>query len=115
MPADPPPLVTHWERTLGEIMDKTTRFPRTLRYTLSARIDLLGIHVLERLSEARFAPPGRCHELLREVDASLLRLRVLLRLAESRQCLDPRGYEHLIRHVDQAGRMVGGGLRGRAP
>jgi len=102
------PLFVLWERVLGDLLDRTQRFPRSVRFTFSTRIDNLALDVLERLVEARWSPPRHKAELLREVDGALARLRVLLRLACERRYLDRRGYEHVSRALDEAGRMAGG-------
>ncbi len=102
------PLFVHWERVVGDLLDRTLKFPKAVRFTFSTRIDGLALDVLERLAVARYAPLPRKQETLEEVDGLLVRLRVLLRLSAERQYLDRRGYEHVMRSVDEAGRMLGG-------
>ena len=112
------PLQLHWERTLGDLLDRTRQFPKAVRFTFSTRIDNLALDVIERLAEARYADLDAKRRLLAETDAALARLRVLLRLACDRSYLDRRGFEHVMRSVDEAGRMLGGWRRevaGRAP
>ena len=46
-------LLTAWEAALGALMERTARFPRSVRFTLGARVDNVAIDVLERLIEAR--------------------------------------------------------------
>ncbi len=102
------PLFVHWERTVGDLLDRTMRFPKAVRFTFSGRIDGLALDVLERLATARYEAPTAKRVTLAEVDALLVRLRVLLRLSAERHYLDRRGFEHVMRAVDEAGRMVGG-------
>jgi len=103
-----PHLIVHWERTLGDLLDRTQKFPKAVRFTFSTRIDNHGLDVLEALVLARYARGPRKRELLDEIDGRLARLRVLLRLAHDRRYLSRRGFEHVIRAVDEAGRMLGG-------
>ena len=108
MADDALPLLLHWERTLGDLLDRTRQFPKAVRFTFSTRIDNLVLDVVERLAEARYASGERKRGLLSEADAALVRLRVLLRLSCDRGYLDRRGFEHVMRGVDEAGRMLGG-------
>ena len=110
MPAEVPVLFTHWEATLDDLLDRTLKFPRAVRFTFSTRIDNLALDVHERIVEARYAPAGVKREALRHADLSLAKLRVLLRLAHKRRYLDHRGYQHVAERLDEAGRMLGGWL-----
>jgi len=108
------PLFILWERTLDDILDRTIKFPRFVRFTFSTRIDNLGLDVMERVVDARFASGGRKNALLAEIDRLLARLRILLRLCHARNYLDSGGYEHVMRNLDEAGRMVGGWRKERS-
>ena len=111
MPPEDLPLLVHWERTLGDLLDRTQKFPKSVRFTFTTRIDNLALDVMERLVEARYAQAGRKKALLREADSALTRLRVLLRLCRDRRYLDRGGFEHVVRNLDEAGRMLGGWTR----
>lgn len=108
---DPPALLGVWERVLGDLLDRSGRFPKTVRFTFAARIDNLALDVLEDLVEARYAGGAIKHDALRRADRRLAQLRVIVRLAHTRRYLDHRGYEHVSRGMDEAGRMLGGWLR----
>jgi hypothetical protein len=115
MTTDDLPLIVHWERTLGDLLDRTQKFPRSVRFTFSNRIDNLALDVMERLVEARYASGRRKTELLREADSAMTRLRILLRLCRDRRHLDRGGFEHVVRNLDEAGRMLGGWLKDQNP
>lgn len=102
------PVFVAWERFVSELLDRTARFPKSVRFTLTSRIDNAAIDVLEGLAVARFSGVGEKAEHLARIDTTLTRLRVLLRLAHTQRHLDPGGYEHLLRQIDEAGRMLGG-------
>lgn len=106
-----PVLLVHWEETVGLVLDKTSRFPKSARFTFASRIDALVLDVLETLVRARWAARGDKAALLAEADGHLAVLRVLLRLAHERRLLARPGFEHLVRHIDEAGRMLGGWRR----
>jgi len=108
MSPDAPVILVLWERVLGELLDRTQRFPKSARFTFSSRIDNIGLDLLEHLVQARWASPPRKAQHLREADLCLARLRVLLRLSHQRRFLDTRGYEHLARELDGVGRQLGG-------
>jgi hypothetical protein len=108
MGADPLPLFVLWEKVVGELLDRTLKFPKSVRFTFSGRIDNLALDVLEKVVEARYASGADKRAALAMVDLRLTQLRVLLRLCHDRRYLDRRGYEHVMRQIDEAGRMVGG-------
>ncbi|MEB3203340.1 MAG: diversity-generating retroelement protein Avd [Candidatus Sericytochromatia bacterium] len=111
---DEPVLVARWQQIVGDLLDRTARFPKVVRFTFAARIDNLALDILEELVEARFASGAGKQGALRRADGRLARLRVLLRLAHDRRYLDHRGYEHVSRGIDEAGRMLGGWRKDRA-
>jgi len=106
-----PVLIGHWENVVGDILDRTARFPKFVRFTFSARIENLALDVLEELVTARFASGPSKQAALRSADSCLARLRVLIRLAHQRAYLDHRGYEFVARGLDETGRMLGGWRR----
>lgn len=108
---DEPALLVQWERTLGDLLDRTQRFPKVVRFTFSSRIDGLALDILDALVRARWAARRDKAPLLARADADLAVLRVLLRLSFERRYLDRGGLEHVARHLDEAGRMLGGWRR----
>jgi len=106
-----PALLGRWEQVVDDLLDRTARFPKVVRFTFAARMENLALDVLEEIVEARYAGRGGKAEALRRADARLARLRVLVRLAHGRRYLDPKGYEHVARGMDEAGRMLGGWRR----
>lgn len=109
-----PVAIVRWEQVLDDLLDRTQRFPKSVRFTFSTRIDNHGLDILEELVEARFASGVALADALSTVDRRLTRLRLLLRLAHKRRLLDTGGFEHVMRGVDEVGRMVGGWRRSAA-
>lgn len=108
MPTPHLPLLVFWEGVALDLLERTAKMPKSVRFTFCTRIDNLALDVLERLAEAQYAALDRRRKLVRRVDARLARLRALLRLAERRALLSHGAYEHVMRGVDEAGRMLGG-------
>jgi hypothetical protein len=103
-----PVLLVAWERLVGELLDRTARFPKVVRFTFASRLDGLALDVLDRLARARFASVAERRRLLAEADGDLAVIRVLLRLSHDRRYLDRGGLELLARGLDESGRMLGG-------
>lgn len=104
-----PVLFIHWEKFLGWLLDHTEKFPKRLRFTLTNRIDNLGLDIFEAIVEARFT--RQRIPILERINLALEKLRLLLRLARDRRILDLGSFEYACREIDVAGRMVGGWLR----
>ena len=105
------PLFVHWEKTLRDILSRTEKFPKRVRFTFSSRIDNLALDVLENLVEARYTKDKLA--VLSRANLSFEKLRVLFRISHDERYLDPKGFEHVVRNIDEAGRMVGGWIRSR--
>ncbi|MBN1654523.1 MAG: four helix bundle protein [Deltaproteobacteria bacterium] len=105
------PLFVLWEKVLGDLLDRTQKFPKNVRFTFSSRIDNLALDTLDRIVQACYASGGKKRMLLKEIDMLLVRLRILTRVCFERRFLDRRGYEQLARNLDEAGKMVGGWRR----
>lgn len=101
-----PALFAHWEQFVGWLLDRTAKFPKNLRHTLTGRIDNLALDVFERLVEARYTRARL--PLLARVNLDLEKLRLLLRLAHDRRVLDTHAFEHAMVAIESAGRQVGG-------
>ena len=102
-------LAVGWERFVGDLLDRTSKFPKALRYVLGQRLDEAALDVAEQLVEAQYTRGERRARSLREINLRLSRIRLLVRLAHARRCLDPRAYEHCSREIDAFGRGIGGG------
>lgn len=109
-----PVLIGHWEKIVGDLLDRTARFPKVVRFTFAARIENRALDVLEELVAARYARGPEKQAALRRADACLARLRILVRLAHQRTYFDHRAYEFVARGMDEAGRMLGGWRRSEA-
>ena len=102
-------LFAQWETTLRDLLARTEKFPKRHRFTFTTRIDNLALDVLDELVKARYSNEKSAH--LNAVNLLLESLRVLLRICHAEGFLVHRGFEHMIRRIDEAGRMTGGWIR----
>ena len=101
-----PALFTLWYDFTKWLLGKTEKFPRSIRYSLSNRIDNLALDIMGWISEARYSRDKR--QALKKIDIGMEKLRVLLRICHDLAHLDHKGYEYAARQINEAGKMVGG-------
>ena len=112
MPADELSLFALWETFLRDLLARTQKFPKRVRFTLSSRLENLALDVVERLVEARYS--RQKFGALQAVSIDIEKLRVLARICHDEGHLDHHGFEHVARSLDEAGRMGGGWLKQQA-
>ena len=110
-----PELFVHWFNFTNWLFDRTARFPKNIRHTLTNRIEDLTLEILVNIVKARYDRENR-KSILSMINLDLEKMRVLLRLCHSRCYLSNSQFEHAVREVDKAGQMTGGWLKhGRQP
>ena len=100
------PLYIHWLKVVRYLLQKTEKFPKKVRFTFSNRMDNLALDVLEKIVNACYS--GCKYENLNAINLDIEKIRVFSGLCHERRYLDHRGYDHLSRLLDEAGRQVGG-------
>ena len=100
-----PPLFVKTYDFLLWLSQETLRFPRSQRFTLSARLENEGLELLKRLTLARLDVEKARN--LKRCDGQLQVLRVLLRLARDLMVLSFKKYENGIRQLEEIGRLLG--------
>jgi hypothetical protein len=103
------PIFTHWLEFLGWLLPTTEKFPKRVRFTFADRINNLALDIVEDLVEARYSRDKQ--HLLKCINRRLEKLRILLRLCHQLQYLPHQGYEHAMRELNDAGRMLGGWIK----
>jgi len=109
MKHDELPVFQKWTKFLGWLFDVTQKFPRRTRFTFASRLDNLGLDVLEKIIEAAYTKDKI--ELLRQINLSIEKLRVLLRLCNEKRLLSDAAYKHGIYELFEAGKMIGGWIK----
>jgi hypothetical protein len=105
------PIFELWSKFLGWLLTVTEKFPRRARFTFASRLDNLGLDVLETLVEAAYSKNKV--ELLRRVNLDIEKMRVLIRVCHEQKYVSTAAYEHAIRELYEAGRMIGGWIKER--
>ena len=103
-----PAIETHY-RFLVWLAPTLEKFPRSHKFTIGDRIEVLALDVLEALIEATYSRERTHH--LRRANLGIEKLRFLLRLAADLRLLDRRRYEHAARSLDDTGRLIGGWIK----
>lgn len=95
------------ETLAGELLQRTARWPKSQRHTLTRRIEDHLLDIVDGLVIARYEVDGRLHRLDR-VNLLLERTRFLVRLARGSRSCPARHYELASRGLDEVGRMLHG-------
>jgi hypothetical protein len=82
--------------------------PKTHRYTIGNRIDILFIEILEAISGAAFLPRMEKIPYVRLAIRKLDALKLLLLILWESRSLDNKKYIALSIKIDEAGKMLGG-------
>ncbi|MBI5852693.1 MAG: four helix bundle protein [Planctomycetes bacterium] len=94
----------------GWLLQRTHRWPKSVRFTLSQRLENHALDLVETLVVARYDPRGR-RARLDGANLVLERMRFLLRLAHDASACPPRMLETAARGLDELGRMMFGWRR----
>lgn len=100
-------VLAHWETFVGWLLDHCGRWPRSVRFSLTLRLENHALDVLELMVVARYEPRRR-PDALRRANLVLERMRLLCRVARTRGVMSARAFEKAMRDVDEAGRMLHG-------
>jgi hypothetical protein len=94
---------------LAWLLPTIAKFPRSHKFTLGDRIEIIAFDVLEALIEATYTRDRVLH--LRRANLGIEKLRFLLRLAADLRLLNRPRYEHAARALDETGRLIGGWIK----
>lgn len=100
-------VLARWEEFTAWLLERSAKWPKCVRFTLTQRIENHALDVTELLVVARYQRQGR-HRNLERVNLTLERMRFLLRIALGRNVLPKRTFEAAVRQIDEAGRMLHG-------
>ena len=102
-------VFVRWRRFLSWLLTATEKFPKRVRFTFSSRLDNLALDILEHIIEATYTSDKAAH--LKHVNLDIEKMRVLLRICHEQRYLGDRGYEHAVKELYEAGKMVGGWIK----
>lgn len=106
--AEPTLLVlARFEEFTGWLLDRTAKWPKSARFTLTQRIENHALDVVEDLVVARYSRAGR-RARLDAANLKLERMRHLFRLAQAAKACPFNVFESAMRALDETGRMLHG-------
>ena len=100
------PLFRKWYGLIDWILDKSEKFPKSVRFSFSSRIANISLDVLEGVIEAIYTRERRA--ILTAINLQIEKLRVFFRLSFERKYLSSAQYEYISSEMDEFGRMIGG-------
>lgn len=100
------PVFKKWYEILNWIMDRSEKFPKSVRFSFTNRILNISLEVLELVIEAIYTKE-RSH-ILRTINLYIEKLRVFFRLSYQRKYISLRQYEFVSKEINEFGRMIGG-------
>lgn len=103
-------LFERWMDNTKWILERTARFPARLRHTLTSRVENITLEILEGVTTAAYTKNRTA--VLAKINDGLNRLRVLMRLSHELRVLSDGQYEEAARRMDEAGRILGGWMKG---
>ena len=92
------------------LIQKINKFPRSQKFILGDRIEMLFLDLLDLLLEANYSPNQIA--LLNQANLKLEKVRYLLRVAKELHYFNLKSYEFSSRAVNEIGKMIGGWRRG---
>jgi hypothetical protein len=104
-------VLRRWEEHTTWILEATNRWPKSMRFTLTQRIQQHALDVIEMLVQARYEPLLR-QDLLHETNLRLERMRHIFRCARDLEVCPAKGFERAMMGIDEVGRMVHGWRKG---
>jgi hypothetical protein len=100
-------VLAKWEEFTSWFLARTARWPKTVRFTLTQRLENNCLDIAEQLVIARYDRRQRPKQL-KDINLSLERIRLLLRLSRQRQVMANKSFESAMRQIDEVGRMIHG-------
>ena len=98
-----------WIEFIEWLFPHTQKFPKCSRFTLALRIENYALNIIEDLVEARYSKNKI--EILRKINLSLEKIRIMLRLSHKFRHLSTQSYEFACRSLNEVGSMIGGWIR----
>ena len=88
------PVITSHYELLKYIIPVLEKFPKTQKFVLADRIEIICLDVLEKLIAARFAIKDEKHIIMKELNLKIDLIRYLIRLSFENKYLSIGKYEH---------------------
>jgi hypothetical protein len=105
-------LFERWMEMAKWMLERTARFPKRLRQSLTSRVENTTLEILEGVTTAAYRRDRTDTQM--GINDGLNRLRVLIRLSHELRLLSDGQYEEAARRIDEAGRILGGWMKSNA-
>lgn len=105
------PIFVRWYKFVGWLFETTEKFPKSVRFTLSSRLNNFALDVLERIIEAAYSKNKS--ELLKRANMDVEKMRVLFRLSHDQRYINAQSYKYAVEQLYESGRMLGGWIKER--
>lgn len=103
------PLFEHWYRTTNWILERSEKFPKHTRFTISSRINTLALEITEDIVTAIYSRDKR--SCLERINMRLEILRIMFRISHERRYISHDQYEFISKAINESGKMTGGWLK----
>ncbi|MBT5231458.1 MAG: diversity-generating retroelement protein Avd [Methylococcales bacterium] len=103
------PVFVDWMQFLDWFLPVTNKFPKSIRFTFSDRMQNLALDIVEDLVEARYTKNKK--SILKRTNLRLEKLRILIRLSYQQKYIAHKQYEHANRAIYNVGKQIGGWMK----
>jgi hypothetical protein len=100
-------LLTKAEKFVLHLMNHTPNIPKYYRQTFAYKLDEHAVHLLLKLTEARYSTAQEKQNSLNEADLTISKIRILLRLSYELKCISIGLLEELSLELNEIGKMLG--------
>jgi hypothetical protein len=103
------PIFTRTYDLLRWLIPVTVKFPRQHRFVMAETLQRTALAFQDLVVEASFTQQPM--ERLKQADMNLHKLRIYLRLSHDLKLLSAGQYRHVVKMIDEIGRLLGGWMR----
>ena len=98
-----------WYKFSLYLIDRVEKFPKISKFTFGDRIIKIIFDIQELIIEAIYSKNKL--EKLYEINISLEKLRIYIRMCNDRLYISLKQYEHISFDLNEVGKMVGGWIK----
>jgi hypothetical protein len=106
---EPPQIITKIYDLLLYLIPQISKFPKSQRYLLGDRLEIIGLEVLEIFLEALYSRDKLV--LLQRANIKLEQTRYYARLCKDLKLVSLHGYEVLTKKIHEVGIQLGGWIK----
>ncbi len=107
--SDKYPLFIKWRGIVEYLLHVCGKYPKSVRFNLCDRITNLSLDILELIVEAIYSKERET--ILQKINLSIEKIRALMQISLQNKYISMSQYEHIMREIDGAGKMVGGWIK----